>query len=154
MLIALDIICFAVPFMMLFGTVFSVATGVSGCWWPIYTRDVLMAVALWQFSNNPPNSASVADTMTFLIILHSTHTGPFWGGIDCIGVSDFGPRKNNHQICFVPLVIKCRMNPNKPGESFRLLCICYRVWMYCAVIYKSSYLFCGFDYWLGLYLRQ
>ena len=52
-----------------------------------------MDVAFWQFSNNPPNPASVADAMTFLIMLHSTCTGTFYGGIYCIGVLDFGPRK-------------------------------------------------------------
>ena len=60
---------------------------------PFLLRDVLVAVAFWHFSNNPPNSASVADAMTFLIMLHSTCIGAFWGIIDCIGVLDFGPRK-------------------------------------------------------------
>ena len=78
---------------MFFSAVMSVATGVGGFWWPIYARAVLVAVAFRQFSNNPPNSASVDDAITFLIMLHSTCTGPFWGGIDCIGVLDFGPRK-------------------------------------------------------------
>ena len=52
-----------------------------------------MAVYFWKFSNNPPNYASVADSMTSLIILHYTCNGPFLGGIDCIGVLDFGPSK-------------------------------------------------------------
>ena len=80
-----------------------------------------MDVAFWQFSNNFPNYASVDEAITFLIMLHSTCTGEFWGGIDCIGVLDFGPRKNIHQICFVPLVLICMMHPNKYGESFRFL---------------------------------
>ena len=78
------------------GAVFAVlyiATGVGGCWCPIYARSVLMAVIFCKFSNNHPNSDSVADSITFLIILHSTSTGPFWGAIDFIGVLDFGPRK-------------------------------------------------------------
>ena len=53
-----------------------------------------MAVVLWQFSNNTPNSASVDKAMTFLIMLHYTCTGPFWGGIGFIDVLDFGPNKN------------------------------------------------------------
>ena len=51
-----------------------------------------MDVALWKFLNYPPNSASVDDSMTFLIMIHSTCTGPFSGGISCIGVLYFGPR--------------------------------------------------------------
>ena len=35
----------------------------------------------------------MADAMTFLMILHYTCTGPFYGGMACIGVLDFGPRK-------------------------------------------------------------
>ena len=78
---------------MLFGDVFFVATGVGGFWCPIYARVVIMDVAFWKFSNNPTNSASVDDAITFLIILHSTCTGPFLGGIDFIGVLDFGLSK-------------------------------------------------------------
>ena len=52
-----------------------------------------MEVTFWKFSNNPPNSDSVADVMTSLMILHSTCTGKFYGGIAVIGVLDFGPRK-------------------------------------------------------------
>ena len=77
---------------MLFATSLYVATGVGFCWWPISARAILMDVAFWQFSNNPPNSVSVDDATTFLIILNSTCTGPFLGDIDCIGVLDFGPR--------------------------------------------------------------
>ena len=88
MSIALVLFCFAVLFMMLFATVLFVATGVGGYEWPISARAVRMDVAFWQFSNNPPNSASVADAMTFLMMLHSTCTGPFSGGIAlfwCVG---------------------------------------------------------------------
>ena len=93
MSIALDIFCFSVPLIMLFAAVLSVVTCVGGCGWYIYARDLLMDVSLWNFSNNPPNYASVADTIPFLIILHSTCTGTFYGDIDFIGVLDFGPRK-------------------------------------------------------------
>ena len=93
MSIALDLVCFDVPLTIMFAAVLSVATGVSGCWCPISAKSVRMEVTLWQFSNKLPNSASVADAITFLIILHSTCTGPLSGGISCIGVLDFGPRK-------------------------------------------------------------
>ena len=79
--IARDIFCFAVPLTMLFTTVFSVATGVGDCLWPMPARAVLMEVNLWKFSKKPPNSASVADAIIFLIMLHSTCTVPFSGGI-------------------------------------------------------------------------
>ena len=67
---ARDIFCCAIPLTMLFAAVLSFSTGVVGCWWPIYDRAVLMAVAFWQYSNNSPNSASMDDANTFLIILH------------------------------------------------------------------------------------
>ena len=90
----LKIFLFCRSVAMLFAAVFSVATGIVGCWWPIYARAVIMEVALWDFSNNPPNSASMDDAITFLMIMNSTCTGPFSGGIYCISVLDFGPRKN------------------------------------------------------------
>ena len=33
------------------------------------------------------------DAKTFVIMMHSTCNVPFLGGIDCISVLDFGPRK-------------------------------------------------------------
>ena len=36
--------CFAVLLTMLIAAVLYVATGVSGCRWPIYTRDILIEV--------------------------------------------------------------------------------------------------------------
>ena len=93
MSMAQDIFCFSVPLMMLFASVLYVATDVGGCWSPISARAVRMDVNFWKFSDNPPNSASVDDAITLLIILQYTCTGPFSGGIDCIGVLDFGPRK-------------------------------------------------------------
>ena len=89
MSIALDFFCFYVPLTIRFFTVFYVANIVGGCWCPISDRAVIMAFSFWC----PPNSASVSDAITLLIMLHSTFTGPFWGGIDCIDVLDFGPSK-------------------------------------------------------------
>ena len=123
MYIDLDPFCFEVLFTMIFAAVFSIATGVGGFEWPISARAVSIDVALRQFSNNPPNSASVADSITFLITLHSTCNGPFYRYINCIGVFDFGTRKNTHLLFFVPLVLICRMHPNIYGESFRFFCI-------------------------------
>ena len=85
--------CFSVPLTILFVAVLSVATGFGSCWWNISSRAVLMDVAFWQFSNNHPNYDFVDDAMTFLIMLHSTCTGPFYRCVDCIGMLDFGPRK-------------------------------------------------------------
>ena len=86
---------FDVPFTILFAAVLSVATGVGGCGWTISSRTVHIDVDFWQFSNNPPNSASVAYAMSFLLILHSRCTVPFSVGIYGIGVLflDFGSRK-------------------------------------------------------------
>ena len=93
MSIARDIFCFAVLLTILFAAVLSIATSFVGCWYPISTNAVSTKVAFWQFSNNPPNSASVADAFTSLMMLHSTCPGPFSGGISCIGVLGFGPMK-------------------------------------------------------------
>ena len=78
---------------MLFSAVFYIATSVGGFWCTISAKAVRVKVATWKFSNKPPDYASVADTITFLMMLHSTWTVPFSGGISCIGVLDFGPRK-------------------------------------------------------------
>ena len=72
--------------MMLFAAVFSVATVVCGCGWTISASSVRMDVYFWNFSINPSYSTSVADSMAFFMILHSTCTGPFSGGIDVIGL--------------------------------------------------------------------
>ena len=112
MSIALDFILFSVPFTMLFASVLSVSMAICGCGWPISVRVVFMDVAFWECSNNPPNSASISDAMTFLIILHSTCTGPFSYGVDFIGMLDFGPRKNIHLLFFVTLVMRCRIQPS------------------------------------------
>ena len=93
MSISLDIFCFVVPFMMLFVTFLSVFTVVGGCQCHNSARVVCMYVVFWKFSNNSTNSASVADAMTFLIILHAIRAGPFSGFINIIGVLYFFPRR-------------------------------------------------------------
>ena len=123
MSIALDLFCFAFPLTMMFIYVLSIATSVGGCWWPISARAILMDVAFWKFSNNPPDYAYVVDAITFLIMLHYTCTGPISGGISCIGVLYFGPRKNILPLCFMPPVLICRIHPSKCEESFCLFCI-------------------------------
>ena len=55
-------------------------------------RAILIDVAFWQVSNNPPSSTSVVDAMKFLISLNSTCTCPFSGDISCISMLDFCPR--------------------------------------------------------------
>ena len=79
--------------MMMSAAVLYVYTGVGGCWWTISSRTVLMDVTFYQFSNNPPDSTSVADAITFLIRMHPKCTGTFSGGISCTGVLDFVSRK-------------------------------------------------------------
>ena len=80
---------------MLPAAVLYVSTCVGGCWWPISDKAVLMDVSFQKFSNNPPNYAPVADSITFIIMLHSTCTETFLGGIDYIVVLDVGPRKKH-----------------------------------------------------------
>ena len=100
---------------MLFAAVLSVDTSVGDSGWTIHVRAILTDVAFWQFSNDLPKYASVADSMKFIIMLQSTCTDTFSGGISCIGVLDFCPRKNIHLLCFVHLVLICRMHPNICG---------------------------------------
>ena len=59
----------------------------------VVSNPFLLEQFSWKFSNSPPNSAPVADAMKFLMMLHSTCTGPFYWGIYVIGVLYFGPRK-------------------------------------------------------------
>ena len=111
---------------------------------------VFIDVVLWHFSNNPPNYASVYDAITFLIIMHSTFTGPFSGRIACIGVLGFGPRKIIHLLCFVPLVLICRTHLNICVESFhffRVLLLCLDVLRYNL---KIELFVLWFDCWLFL----
>ena len=77
----------------MFTAILVVATDVGGCEWFISARAVCMDVAFWKFSNNPRNSTSVADAMTFIVILYSKFTGPFYWGFSFIVVLDFGPSK-------------------------------------------------------------
>ena len=93
MSVVLDLFCVVVPFTMLFFNVFSIDTGVGGCEWPNFARAARMDVVFWKISDNPPNSASLDDSMIFLMMLHSTCTGIFSGEIGFIGVLDFVPRK-------------------------------------------------------------
>ena len=97
MSIAQDILYFAVPLTMLFAAVLSVAAVVGGCWFPISDKAVRVEVPFWKFSKKPSNSSSVSNVITFLMMLHSTCTGPFSRGISCIGLLDFGPRKKYPQ---------------------------------------------------------
>ena len=76
-----------------FAAILSVSTGAGGCWWPISARVNRAQWAQWQFSNNPPNSALVDDSMTFIIILDYKCTGNFLGAFSVIDVWDFGPRR-------------------------------------------------------------
>ena len=94
---------------------FSVATGVGGCEWENSSRAVYTDVSFRKLSNNPPKFF-VADAMTFFMILHSTCNGLFSGGIAFIGVLNFGPSKNIHLLCFVNIVLRCRLHPNIFGE--------------------------------------
>ena len=95
MSIALNIFCLGVPLTMLFYAVLSFYTGVGGFGCPIYVRAVRADVAFWGVLNNPPNSASMADAMTFIMILYSTCMGRFSGCITIIGVLFLGlwPKK-------------------------------------------------------------
>ena len=90
---AQDLFNFFVPLKMLLAAVLSIFAGIGGCWWNVSARADLMAVVFWQFSDHPPNYASVYDAITFLIMLHSTCTGPFGRGIDCTSFLDFIHRK-------------------------------------------------------------
>ena len=125
MYIAQDIFWFAVPLPMLFAAVLSIVTSVGGCWRPIYARSVFIEVYFWQFSNNPPNSVSVADYIIFLMILHSTRTGRFSRGIDFIGelFLDLETRKNINLLCCVPLVMRCGIHLNIYVGSYRFFYI-------------------------------
>ena len=145
---------FAVLIAMLFASVLSVATGVGGCWWPISSRAILVDVAFWQFSKISPNYASLAYSMTFLVMLHYTCTGPFFGGIAWIGVLDFGTRKNIHLSWFVPLLLMYRMHLIKCQESFRFFYILLLRLYFLRCNLKLSYLFCSFNFLLFLYLCQ
>ena len=119
----MDLFCFVVTFTVLFANVLYISAGVGGCEWPIFDRSVHMDVTFWKFSNNPLNSASLYDSMKFLMILHSTCSGPFSEGIYFIGVLNLVWGKNIHLLCSVPLVLRFRMHINIYVYSFRFFCI-------------------------------
>ena len=58
----MDNLCFDLQFAMLVATELYVGTGVGGCGWTIYAREVHIEFAFWQFLNNPPYSNSVAES--------------------------------------------------------------------------------------------
>ena len=70
-------------------TVLYIFTDVGGCECHVSTRTVYMDVAFWYFSNYLSSSTLVVDAMTFLIILNSTGTRPFYGCISVIGLLYF-----------------------------------------------------------------
>ena len=78
MSIVMYLFCFVVTFTVMFANVLYISACVGGCEWPIFDRAVHMDVTLWKFLNNPINSASLYDYMKFLMILHSTCSGPFF----------------------------------------------------------------------------
>ena len=94
-------------------------------WVDHFCQGVTYECCLFEFSNDPTNSDSVADSITFLIILHSTCTGPFSWFIAIIDMLllDFWPSKNIHLFCSMPLVVRCGMHMNICVESSRFLCI-------------------------------
>ena len=51
--------------------------GVGGCGWPSSLIVNLIIFASFAFKNIAPNSASVADSVTNLRIVHSVRIGPF-----------------------------------------------------------------------------
>ena len=99
---------------MLFDAVLYVTTGVGGCGWPISAWAVLMDVAFWQFSNNPPNYDSVVDAMVFLIMLHYTFTGTFTGAF-IVSICWILVQKRIHLLFFMPLFLIRRIHPNIYG---------------------------------------
>ena len=68
MSISLVILCLIFSFTLIFVAVLYVDTGVGGFGWIISARVIRMGVVFWKFSNNPPNYASVADSMEFIMI--------------------------------------------------------------------------------------
>ena len=106
--------CFVVPFTVSFEYVLYFSTGIGGCGWTISARAVGTDVTFWRFFKNANNYASVSDVITFLVILYSKCNGPFSWVVYAIGVLflDFGPRKNNHLLCCMPLVMRCKVHLN------------------------------------------
>ena len=97
---------------MMIATVLSLATSVGGCWWPISDGDVLVAVTVWKFSNHPPNSDSVADALhsSLCCIIHVLVL--FMGTLIVLVRWVLVLGNNIYLLCFVPLVLICRMHLN------------------------------------------
>ena len=59
----------------------SVRMVVGGCWWPNSVNAVLIGTAVLAFRKIPMVSASAAEDMTRLTVLHSVLRGPFGVGL-------------------------------------------------------------------------
>ena len=106
---------------MLFATVLYVATGVGGFVCHISTRVVRVEVVFWQFSNIPPNSASVVEVMTLRMILNYTFIGSFTWGIAEIGFFFLVTVLGGiilHVYC-VPLFLRGKKHINKGARSYQ-----------------------------------
>ena len=81
---------------MIFDAVLYITLELVVVYGPFLLGKSLLMLTFWHFSNNLPNSASVAYVVTLIMIIHITSMGPFSGGISVIGVLflDFGMRKN------------------------------------------------------------
>ena len=79
------------------------------------TSVFCMTVDLWKFTNNSLNLSSMANSMNFIMIIHSTCTGTFSRGISNIEVllMGFGHKENIHLFYCVPLVLRGRMYLNR-----------------------------------------
>ena len=77
---ALDRFCFRVLLENSLAVVFSTCIIVVGCGCPIYIIVVRSRNSSREFINDAPISASDADDMTFVMILHILWMGPLSGG--------------------------------------------------------------------------
>ena len=59
--------------------VLSVCIGVGGCLWPIVYNEWRAGIVSIQFMKRAPNSASIADDMTDLMICEMVRTDPLFG---------------------------------------------------------------------------
>ena len=81
---AFDNFCFIAEFKIPVAVELSLYIGVplGGCGWPSSMRAVRMGQARWVAMKIPPVSASAADAMTFLMVLHITWRGALVVGVD------------------------------------------------------------------------
>jgi hypothetical protein len=86
MLIAFDRLCFTVSLAIPAAHALLVWIGVWACGWPIYINAVRSGIPLRALWNNAASSASVAEAMTFRIMLLMVCTAPLCGG----GVAEGG----------------------------------------------------------------